>query len=131
MEPDIEKVQQIVGKFLPLNTKLSESTRIDNSVIQGSVKLHLMYGEIADLGYKIDDFTVIATYGELLHALKGGSNSFDSTKQAKQDNVKLTATANMQGLSSNIDPNMNIGIDIIKIHQLPVVNDYRENSFYT
>lgn len=131
MEPDINKIQQIVGKFLPANTVLSETTPIDNSVIQGSVKLHLMYGELADIGYKIDDFTVISTFGDLLNTLKGGSNGINGTDQTKHVTSNAPVASNQQDIPGNSENNLNIGIDIIKTDQLPVVDDFRENSFYT
>ncbi|MBN1186771.1 MAG: 4'-phosphopantetheinyl transferase superfamily protein [Bacteroidales bacterium] len=131
MKADINKIQQVVSKFLPSGTVLSENTSIDNSVIQGSVKLHLMYGELADMGYKIDDFTVISTFGDLLNTINGISTITKSVKQSESVNIGSADALNKQVITGNIGDNLNVGIDIIKIVQLPVVDDYRENSFYT
>ena len=128
MEPDIKRIQQIIGKFLPDDIIFSEATPIDNTVIQGSVKLHLMYGELADIGYKIDDFTIISTFGDLLNILKGGSNG---TAHPIPVTRNVSVASNQQNINNKNENNLNIGVDIIKIDQMPMVDDYRENSFYT
>jgi holo-[acyl-carrier protein] synthase len=131
MEPDIKRIQQIIGKFLPDDIIFSEATPIDNTVIQGSVKLHLMYGELADIGYKIDDFRVISTFGDLLNAIKDGSNVRNNADQSKPVTSIDPVASNQQDIPNNSDHNFKIGVDIIKTNQLPVVDDFRENSFYT
>ena len=63
---NIDKVKEIVSFYLEIAPeKINPNTLIDNSVLQGSVKIHMMYGELSDNGFKVSDYSGIKYFKDL------------------------------------------------------------------
>jgi len=138
MSEKIDRIKKIVSFFIKVEPdKIGSQTIIDNSILQGSVKIHMMYGEIADNGYKVSNYSNIKTFGELLSALNmndelnetdlaKNDNSLENNLEDKENNDQIISNS---FLGSGIYPS-SIGIDLLNINKLPRVNDFRESSFY-
>ena len=71
----MNKAKQIVATFLKEKEEnISESTRIDRTVIQGSVLIHRMYSELRRNGFEIENINEIVTFGDLEKKLVGEEN---------------------------------------------------------
>ena len=123
MEDKILEIKKTISLFLNTEVQnINDNTLIDNSVIQGSVKIHMMYADLADKGIKIENYSSIKTFGNLLEILKFPT-----------ENGEKGSAVNSAFPVPNINfehQNQNIGIDIAKISDLPKVEDFRESGFY-
>jgi holo-[acyl-carrier protein] synthase len=131
----MNEVKDIIAVFLGINAEnIKSDTIIDNSVLQGSVKIHMMYGDLADNGYKIADYSKIRTFGELLSELKLSDEN--TTSHSKELSLKEAnnmppinvASSNVKSINNN---SIGLGVDILQISKLPKVDDFRESSFYS
>lgn len=122
----MNEVKNIIAFFLGIDAEsIHNETVIDNSVLQGSVKIHMMYGDLADNGFKVSDYSKIRTYGELLSILKlSNVPTNDPNKVSSLTSVNNTTHVNEVN-------SMGIGVDILQISKLPHVDDFRESNFYT
>lgn len=133
MNEKIESIKKTIAFFLEIESnKIEVNSVIDNSVLQGSVKIHMMYGELADNGFKVDNYNNIHTFGELLQLLKL-NDGVATTNSVIEDTSKTSLlTAEKAGSTINAATfTSNIGVDILSVSKLPQVNDFRESSFYT
>jgi phosphopantetheine--protein transferase-like protein len=125
----MEKAKNIVATFLKVDpSEISESTLIDNSAIPGSVLIHRMYSTLSAEGFHVVDQKGIRTYGDLLNFLNGNSTNHPSPQNEeieKPKSKKITKTI------SNTSSELEVGIDIEDIFNMPVADDFRENRFYT
>ncbi len=120
MKNEYYDIKKIISNFVKMElTEITENTVIDKSVIQGSILIHRMYAEFAELGYHFDNYYGIKTFGELIKRL---NNENSATKELLTDKQS-------ENFDSDIKEN-NIGIDIEKVSNFPNIIDYRENSFY-
>jgi holo-[acyl-carrier protein] synthase len=139
MNEKTTKIKNIISFFIGIEAgKIGFDTLIDNSIIQGSVKIHMMYGELADNGYKISNYSKIKTFGELLKLLNL-DDELNETNLTKQDNFIQNELVNKTKkfksnsgsvLDSTSSPST-IGVDLLNINKLPQVSDFRESNFYT
>ena len=121
----INEIKKIIALFLNIDhEKINDNTVIDNSVILGSVKIHIMYGELADNGYKIENYSKIKYFGQLLNRLNLSENKEFENEKFNNENIENSFSK----VTQNQEPGM--GIDILKINNLPKVDDFRESSFY-
>jgi len=138
MNEKIERIKNIVSFFIEVEPdKIGLDTIIDNTILQGSVKIHMMYGELADNGYKVSNYSNIKTFGELLKVLNIGDVAMEADLEEKdvllennfENKGSKDNTNNSLALDSEIYP-LNIGVDMLNINKLPKVSDFRESSFY-
>lgn len=136
MNEDLKKIKNIISFFLGIETEsINKETVIDNTILQGSVKIHIMYGDLADNGYKVANYSKIKTFGELLSNL----NLIDEINTEVDKECSINPTFKDINLSNKFDLNnkkrnsnsISIGVDILQINKLPIVVDFRESKFYT
>lgn len=133
MNEKVESIKKIISFFTEIDpANIGFETIIDNSVLQGSVKIHMMYGELADNGFKVSNYNNIKTFGELLSILQLGDsnatvNATTETSAGTQSNTKAVSyqSANLGSVQ------LALGVDIISVNTLPKVLDFRESNFYT
>ena len=124
MNPDI--IKEIVATFLKENIQdIDSNTRIDNKAIQGSVLLHRMYSELNSNGYKVENYTTIHTFGELIESLSVNNENTDPIKNPNLDKRQYEFNA-----GEFISYEENIGIDIESPKNLPDSLDYYQEQFY-
>jgi holo-[acyl-carrier protein] synthase len=136
MDDRILEIKKIVAFFIGVNPEgINNSTIIDKSILKGSIRIHIMYGELADNGFKIKDYNNIKTFGQLLSRLElldDFTNSIENIPSASQSENEGTPMPK-EGLIKTLSclkPN-GIGIDIVKKSKMPVVADFRESAFYS
>lgn len=123
---NMENAKKIIATFLKVDpSEINENTFIDKSAIPGSVLIHRMYSTLSSEGYHIVNQDKVRTYGDFLKAINQDSNTNETAPivQQKESIRKIQSKHN----SSDIQ----VGIDIEDIINMPVVTDYRENRFYT
>jgi phosphopantetheinyl transferase (holo-ACP synthase) len=128
----MQKAKEIFSKFInkPLEEITSE-TVIDKRAVPGSVLIHRMYAALAKDGYYVSDMTSIKTYGDFEREITGEIRGRDATNlSAKTSLTNVSSNAELPQLASQCG-NLDIGIDIEDIDNMPIVNDYREEPFYT
>jgi len=135
MSEDMNEIKKIIAFFLGIDAEqITKETLIDNSVVQGSVKIHMMYGDLAENGYKVADYSNIKTFGELLSILKLSDDTNYESEDVPQVNSLKKEDALIEWDNSNGQCLKNyppgLGVDILQISKLPHVNDFRESSFY-
>lgn len=136
MSENRTEIRKIIAFFLGVDAEqITNETVIDNSVVQGSVKIHMMYGDLADNGFKVADYSKIKTYGELWSILKlAGDTTYEientSPLNSSKRDEKLIDRSKLNDYLLN-NNSAGIGIDIFQISKLPHVDDFRESSFYT
>jgi len=114
----MKELKKIISLFTKIEAgKINNNTLIDKSAIQGSIMIHRMYSEINKLGYLIDDYQNIKTYGELISKL----NDKNKISTVSADN-------NLDEITEENEPS--IGIDMEKIDNFPKTTDFREDMFY-
>lgn len=117
-----EQLKSIVSKYIKVTAdQLTPQTVIDRSAVASSIILHRMYAQLANEGIVVNDYTLIKTYGQLLANINGKEISPVLAET-------LPAVVNPVAAVVNELP---VGIDIENIEALPVVNDFREDAFYT
>lgn len=119
------KAKNIIATFLKIDSsEIDENTRIDSSVISGSVLIHRMYSVLSTEGYYVTNKDKIRTYGDFLKELNQGTTINNiSEKNNKKELIKSNKSS-----SDLLD--VQVGIDIEDIVNMPVVTDYREDRFY-
>lgn len=120
MQKNNTEIKNVISTFIkkPAN-EISEKTVIDKTVVQGSILIHRMYAEIADLGFEIDNYNDIKTFSDLLKKI----NSNETTSN-------IIAVNQLIPNNYELSDNNSIGIDIEKVSNFKKVLDYREDNFY-
>lgn len=117
------EIKNIIASFINKQVEeISEDTVIDKTVIKGSVMIHRMYAVLANKGYSIKNYTSIKTFGELLDVLN-----------FKDNRPETVLAENKVIIKSNFNNNVSIkgiGIDIEKVSNLPISDDFRNDAFY-
>lgn len=136
MNEKVESIKKIISFFIEIDpVNINVETIIDNSILQGSVKIHMMYGELADNGFKVSNYNNIKTFGELLNILNlnDGSNAakVDSSSNSEMFSYSNDVNYNKNSNSEAINTQLALGVDIISVNTLPKVLDFRESNFYT
>ncbi len=117
-------MKEIIAQFLQVDANsITAGTLINRQALKSSIFVHRMYGKLADVGFVVNDYSSINTFGELEEKLNG-----------KSQNQKVEATIQQFNNLTNAQqqtPNSSIGIDIEQISSLPKTNDFRSEGFYT
>lgn len=118
-----DKVKKIIAVFIQKDpSEISSSTLINSSVIPGSILIHRMYRELSLAGFKVEKYIDINTYGDLLSRLNGSP-----VAEAVSSSPEVGTGSVADSLSGS---NLEIGIDIENVTNMPAVSDYREDPFY-
>lgn len=117
-----EKVKNIVAQYIKAPAaQISSQTAIDRSAVASSIILHRMYAHLANEGIVVPEYTTIKTFGQLAAGINGKENKPDLTEINTITSTIETGKANAPS----------IGIDTENVSAMPVVNDFREDAFYT
>jgi phosphopantetheine--protein transferase-like protein len=121
-----EKLKEIIASYLKITASaIDGKTLINRQAVSSSIILHRMYGELANEGLVVENYTDINSYGELLKKL---SNA-ESSSQVDTSNT-FPIISNFDLLHSNASSNAGVGIDIENISAFPECYDFREDEFY-
>jgi len=117
-----DQIIHTVSKYIKVPVEqITTQTVIDRSAVASSIILHRMYAQLANEGIAVKDYTVIKTFGQLLANVNGSESP-----------AATPATFDGRSTASSVHSNeLPIGIDIENISSLPIVNDFREDAFYT
>jgi len=119
----MDKIKNIIAKFIKIDiSSISNETVIDKSSINGSILVHRFYSELRKVGIVVEDYKNIRTYGDLLNRIEVSGQEINSIK----NDVNL--------INKNIDSNLfikGVGIDIEKVSNFPISEDFRNDVFYT
>lgn len=123
----MQRAKEIIATFLKVDpSQINENTIMDSSAIPGSVLIHRMYSTLSSEGYHIVNQSDIKTYGDFLRALNK-NEALDETLSTGNNNKKDSIE---EFKNLNNDSNLQVGIDIEDIMNMPVADDYREHRFY-
>ncbi|MGG9972129.1 holo-ACP synthase [Ferruginibacter sp. SUN002] len=115
-----EKIKSIVAVYTKIPAEnISNQTVIDRTAVASSIILHRMYGNLRNEGIPVENYWDIKTFGDLLKQLNGADNIVVS------EYTEADSNANIQ------DEAILVGSDIEEVKNMPVVNDFREDEFYT
>lgn len=127
----MEKVKEIISSFLKISPgEITENTVIGSRAIPGSVLIHRMYSMLSKEGYNVSDYKSIETYGELVSRLKGASAIPTNHNEKIKNKTGFDEQRNSIPFKE-LKNNVSVGIDIEDIANMPEVDDYREDAFYT
>jgi len=119
MKKEYIDIKNIISAFIKKPAEqIAENTIIDKTVVQGSILIHRMYAEIADIGYVIDNYNEVKTFHELLQKLNN------------ENNIKIQEKVIPSIEEKNTSNNNSIGIDIEDVVNFKETSDYREDNFY-
>jgi phosphopantetheine--protein transferase-like protein len=114
----MDELKKIVSLFIKQPAEMiGNDTRIDRTSIQGSILIHRMYAEISKIGYPINDYSDIKTFGQLINHIN-------------PDSKLEPAIVNDNILENDFSNKLNIGLDIENISNFRATDDYREEEFY-
>lgn len=114
------QIKNIISKYIRVpEDQITADTVIDRSAVASSIILHRMYAQLANEGVAVKDYTAIKTFGQLMAGVNGKE-------------LAVTVIETIPVVPSSINTNeLPVGIDIENISSMPVVNDFREDAFYT
>jgi len=114
----ISEIKEVVGKFVKMDgSKINDNVLVNRRAVGGSIMVHRMYAAIeAEFGVKIDDYSDINNFGDLLSKING------------KPSVKIANDVNK--IESTIDNPLSIGIDLENISNFHEAVDFREDAFY-
>ncbi|MBN2663454.1 MAG: 4'-phosphopantetheinyl transferase superfamily protein [Bacteroidales bacterium] len=120
MDSNYLELRNVLANFIKKNVaEINNDTVIDKTVVQGSILIHRMYAEFAELGYDVENYTDIKTFGQLIEKI--------NLKQ----NIEYNSLNNSEPINTEIDDSdLSVGIDIEKIANFKEVADFREDEFY-
>ena len=121
----MEKAKEIISHFLKISpSDVVESTRIDNTAIDGSIFLLRMYSKLAQSGYIVQDPASLSTYGDFLQSLgKSPTLSDDEINGAAETGADEDA-------NNHFDNLLSVGVDVEDVSNLPVSSDFIKEQFY-
>ncbi len=113
-----DEIIQIISKFLKADpSTVNDESIIDKTKVGGSIMMHRMYANLAEAGYKVNDFLNIKTLGQLRAKVSGNGN---------YDNATPSISGTILPLGGST-----VGVDIELIDNFPIPVDYRSDGFYT
>ena len=144
---EIHRLKQIIAGFLKLPAdEITDQTVIDRTVLQGSILIHRLYAELAEAGFKVDNYSDIHTFGQLLQKLniqpqtetadtekqeqKHLAESKLSHKDTNQPAASPDSSPAAQVTNALSDISLSVGIDIEHVSNFKPAVDYREDEFY-
>ncbi|GJL63445.1 MAG: hypothetical protein NPIRA04_20990 [Nitrospirales bacterium] len=128
-----DKLRQVVAELFEtdLNT-VTESFLLSTRRMQGSLARAKLDAAIRNrLGVKSRAVYSAKTYGELKGAVLGVSSSSDESDSVISAISSSDSTATMVENSMGGMPALTCGIDVEMVENLPEVDDYWQDSFYT
>jgi phosphopantetheine--protein transferase-like protein len=118
------QIKKIIAPFIKLaEENIQANTIIDRSAVASSILLHRMYANLAKDGFELQDYWNIKTFADLLNKLNGLNTDSSS--------LVLASVANNHIESKPIETIFSIGTDIESIKLMPIVSDFRADTFYT
>jgi len=110
------KVKKIVSKYLKVSMHdIGDNTKLDSSVIKGSIMLYRMYSDLQRNGFNLIPGASPSNFKELLTGLSPEIKSLRQSKKAMNDEATI---------------NSGVGIDIQQVNELPLVTSDLD-AFYT
>ena len=126
--PEINKLKKRLAAFLGIGpAEVTSSTVIDRRAVKGSIMVHRMYSILAREGFDIPGGKPYATFGDLVRALSGGKTNPEDDSVADKSLLSMPQILDISVLNSI---SLAVGIDIEMVANMPIVNDFREDSFY-
>ena len=117
--------KNIIALFLKVDpSRIEAHTIIDKSVVHGSIMLQRMQTKLAQAGCRVDNWRDIRSYGDLERALSGQDSAECCAADAPPGHGEAKAKPRIDMMKSAI------GVDIEEIANMPLADDYREESFY-
>jgi phosphopantetheine--protein transferase-like protein len=120
-----DRIKDIISPFIKIPAdQIGHQTIISQKALKNSIMLHRMYAQLANAGIVVENYGDINSFGILLQRL--GANHSENQPAILNNNQHVSmAESRNDGLP------LNIGIDIEEIASMPVVDDFREDAFYT
>jgi len=126
-----DKIKKIIAVFLQKEpSEINSDTLINSTAIPGSILIHMVYRELELAGFPVKKYMDINTYGDLINRIKGTAVEPISQPVQKSIPVNVSIPVNINVPTTGSNSDLEIGIDIESISNLPAVNDYREDPFY-
>lgn len=119
-----EKIKNIVSLYIKVSTdQITNQTLIDRTAVASSIILHRMYGNLRNEGVPVDNYWDIKTFGDLLWQVNVDRTDTEITDQSTlvEENIETNLAEEL----------LSTGSDIEEVKNMPVVNDFREDEFYT
>lgn len=117
-----EQIKNTVSKYIKVPAEqITAQTLIGRSAVASSIILHRMYAQLANEGFAVKDYAAIKTYGQLLASIDGSELPALAPLAFEMSSIEAPVHSN----------ELPVGIDIENISSLPLVNDFREEAFYT
>jgi phosphopantetheine--protein transferase-like protein len=124
-----DKIKKIIAVFLQKDpSEINSDTLINSTAIPGSILIHMMYRELTLAGFPVKKYMDINTYGDLLNRINGVP--VEKLTQPVQLSTPVIHPLQMSFPANGSNSDLEIGIDIENISNFPIVNDFREDSFY-
>jgi phosphopantetheine--protein transferase-like protein len=121
------QIKDIIGNFLKQPAeKITAETLIDRSAITSSIILHRMYAKLAAAGFETSDYSAIKTYGQLLGKLNGNITNGDIIPTTPA----VVNSNSIEHTPAKYSSAPGVGIDIESVSNIPVVEDFREDTFF-
>jgi len=122
-----EKIKSIIGGFLKIPAgQINNSTIIDRTVMNSSIQVHRMYAKLAADGIMVKDYQEVVRFRDLL----GKLISTDQIDGAIKETLNSDMNSNRSIAAGSVNTDTGIGIDMELVSNMPLTNDFREDSFY-
>lgn len=119
------QVKDIISLYIKIPAdQIDANTTVDRTAVTSSIMLHRMYAHLAKENFAVADYWDIKDFGSLQKRIDGKAGSTAIHTITREE----FATVSSSALEDN---QPSIGIDIEQISNMPIVNDYREDEFYT
>lgn len=121
-------IKEILSKYVKIDAdKIFDTTEIS---IPGSILIHRLYGEIqryCNINLSVREIMQIKTYSDLRKKIDI-NDEFSSSSHDPKNEIMHASPNTFE--SKNLEMDISIGIDIEKTSSMPVVDDFRNHSFY-
>ncbi|MEO8416163.1 MAG: 4'-phosphopantetheinyl transferase superfamily protein [Ginsengibacter sp.] len=115
----IDTVKKIISEHTKISIEqLQPGTEIGRSAVGNSIILHRMYAAMAKEGIEIPGYQEIKTFGDLVNRMQG-------TPESQNHHEVISFNSKYADVATGI------GIDIEEIAKMPLVDDFRNDAFYT
>lgn len=125
------ELSSVVSNFLRCDPKeINSNTNISPAKIGGSILAARMYSEIEKIGYTINHYWDIKTFGDLIKKIEGNISKSDKAENEKINNANNAEHVEFSNLENKYKNEDCIGIDLEFIENLPDAEDYWNDEFY-
>jgi phosphopantetheine--protein transferase-like protein len=115
------ELKKIISTFIGKSIEeINDKTIIDKTVVKGSILIHRMFASLAAKGFKLNDYSNIKTFGDLIYNLEIPQQLPKNTEEIPEVTTQINANLSIKG----------IGIDIENVSLMPIASDFREDEFY-